>query len=62
MPGAVENLSFFQPISNLTTQRMAYNGDQRTRPSMRNMAFDRGLRRKMLITPFCERSQDGHYK
>jgi hypothetical protein len=62
LPGAAEISAFFQPISNLTTQPVAFGGDQRPRSSMRNTEFDWGLCGKLLITPFCATSQDGHYK
>jgi hypothetical protein len=62
MPEAAEIGAFFQPISNLTTQRVAYNGNERPPPSMRNNAFELQLRRKMLITPFYARYQEGHYR
>jgi hypothetical protein len=53
MPGASEIGAFFQPISNLTTQRLAYDGNEWPPPSTRNNAFELQLRIKMLITPFC---------
>jgi hypothetical protein len=55
----VETLTFFQPISNLTMQRVAFGGDERPWSSMRDTAFDRGLRRKMLIRPFARQVKMG---
>jgi hypothetical protein len=62
MPGAAEIGALFQPISNLTTQRVAYSGYERPLSSTRNNAFELQLRKKMLITPFCATYQEGHYK
>jgi hypothetical protein len=62
MLGAAKIGAFFQPISNLTTQRVAYDGNEWPPSSTRNNAFELQLRRKMLITPFCAKYQEGHYK
>jgi hypothetical protein len=62
MPEASEIGAFFQPISNLTTQRVAYNGNEWPPLCTRKNARELQLRRKMLITPFCARYQEGHYK
>jgi hypothetical protein len=53
MLGLAKIGAFFQPISNLTTQRLAYDGNEWPPPSTRNNAFELQLRIKMLITPFC---------
>jgi hypothetical protein len=52
MLGLAKIAAFFQPISNLTTQRVAYDGNEWPPSSKRNNAFELQLRRKMLIMPF----------
>ena len=57
--GSRENLKFFQPISNLTTQRVAYNGDERPQWSVRNTAFEQQLCTKSPFTPFARQAKTG---